>query len=98
MDEIGEHGVELLRLAAMNFVGAQMLRPSSRSHLVPFAQERFLRPPRFAPTDTVAHGGMRGWHRLAVQPNKLTQPSRDARLGIGEGDLLGASPCVLPRA
>src|SRR5262245_19537353 len=82
----------------MNLVGTKMPRPSSRSRLVPFAQERILSA-RFAPTDTVADGGMRGWHRLAVEPNELAQPPRHAGLGIGERDPLGADaarPAVDP--
>src|SRR5256885_13248863 len=70
----------------MNLVGTQVPGPSSCSRLVPFAQERLLGPPCFAPTDAVAHGSVRRRHRLAVQSNELTQPPRDACLGIGESD------------
>jgi hypothetical protein len=90
VDEIREHRVELLRLAALNLVGTEMPRPWSRSRLVPFAQERFLRAPRFAPTEPVAYGRVRGGHRLAIQSNELSQSPRNTRLGIGEGDAVGA--------
>jgi hypothetical protein len=99
VNEIREHRVELLRFAAMNLVGTKMPRSSSPSRLVPFLQERLLGAPRFAPTDAVAHGGVRGRHRLAVQPYELPQPPRDACPGISEGDPLGADtarPAVDP--
>jgi len=54
VDEIREHCVELLRFAAMDFVGTEMSRPSSRSLLVPVPQECLLSASRFAPTDAVA--------------------------------------------
>ena len=56
VDEIGEHGVELLRLAPVNLIRAQVSRPSLGPCAIPFRQERVLRSTGFAPTDTVTDG------------------------------------------
>src|SRR5262249_42007829 len=46
----------------------------------------------FAPAHTMSHGGVTRGHRLTVDADLLTQPSRDARLRTGKLDSLGANP------
>jgi hypothetical protein len=59
LHQIRQHGVELLRFAPMNLVGAEVSGPALRSSPVPFREKGLLRPPSFAPTDTVPDGGVR---------------------------------------
>jgi len=92
--EIREHGVELLRLAAVNLVGSEIPGTSSRTLAVPVAQECVLRSTGFPPTDAVADGRMRGRHRLTVHADLLPQTPRDPRLRIGELDPFGANAAV----
>src|ERR1035437_1646856 len=96
MHEIREHGVELLRLAAVNLVRSQIPGTSSRALTVPVAQERVLRAPGFPPTDAVADRRMRRRHRLTVHPDLLPQAPRDPRFRIGELDPFGTNAAVGP--
>jgi hypothetical protein len=57
--QIGEHGVELLRLPAVDLIRSQMFGPPFRPRAIPFAQKGLLRASGLAPTDPVAYGGMR---------------------------------------
>src|SRR5439155_1929762 len=89
--EVRQHRVELLRLASVNLVCAQIARPASWAASVPLREKSFLRSPRFAPTDAVPYGRVRCRHRLAVEPNHLAKSAGDARLGVGKRDALGAN-------
>src|SRR4051812_31210486 len=92
--QVREHRVELLRLAAVNLVGAEVPGTAARPLAIPVAQERVLRSTRFPPTDAVADGRMRRRHRLTVHPNLLPQAPRHPRLRIGELDAFGADAAL----
>lgn len=79
--DIGQDCPELLALAALNLVEPEMRRPSLRAGAIPVGEKRFLGAPRLAPADTVAHRGMTGRHRLAIDADLLPQAPRDARFG-----------------
>ena len=91
MDEIGEHRVELLRFAPVNFVRSQMPRPPFEATAIPLEQKRVLSATSFAPTDAMPHGCVGGRHRLAVEANHLSQATREAGLRVGKGHALGAN-------
>ncbi len=92
--EVRQHREELLRLAPVNLVRAQIPGTAARTLGVPFAEERVLRAPGCPPTDAVPHRRMRRWHRLTVHPDLLAQAPRDTRLRFGEPDPLGANATV----
>src|SRR2546428_10138182 len=90
--QIGEHGVELLRLTAVDLIRPQMFGPPFRPRAIPFDQEGLLRASGLAPTDAVAYGRMGRRHRLTVHANQLAQPARDASVAISEPDPLRTNP------
>jgi hypothetical protein len=74
MHEIRQHGVELLGFASMDLVRSKVAWPALRPSVIPFRQERMLRAPRFAPTDTVPY-----LSRASRPPSRQPLPLRRAQ-------------------
>ena len=92
--EVRQHRVELLRLAAVNLVRAQVPGTTAGPVGVPLAQERVLCAPGFPPTDAMADRRMRCRHRLTVHPDLLSQASRHSGLRVGERDRFRADAAL----
>src|SRR5262249_56036464 len=92
MHHIGKHRPKPLALPALNLIEADVPGLAFRACAVPFGEKGGLGASGFAPAHTMSHGGVTRGHRLTVDADLLTQPSRDARLRIGKLDPLGANP------
>jgi len=62
-----QHGPELLALATLDLVGAEMSRPVFRTASIQ-ASRNAVRPPRRAPTHGMPHSGVTRWHRVQSSP------------------------------
>src|SRR5216684_2264051 len=87
--EVGEDGPEVLPLAALDFIDAQMARPPLRPGAIPRFEKGSLRAPGCAPAHRVPYGRVTRRHRLTVEPNPLAEPARQPRVGISKGHALG---------
>jgi len=94
VDEIGEHRPVVLTPPALNLVGTEVARAAARSQAIPAFEKRLLRPSGLAPAHAVAHGGVAGGHRLAVQADARLQATGRACLGLGEREVLGPNPAA----
>jgi hypothetical protein len=92
MHHIGEHGPKSLPFAPLNFIQTDVPGPAFRARPIPLREKGLFGAAGFAPAHTVPHGGMTGRHRLTIDADLLAQPPRNAGLGIGKLDPLGANP------
>jgi hypothetical protein len=94
MHDVRQDRPEPLAFAALNFIEPDVPRLAFDARAIPLGEECVLGATRLPPAHAVPDGRVTGRHRLTVDADLLSQPSRDARLRIGELDPLGADAAV----
>src|SRR6266851_3567520 len=93
-NQVGEDRPEVLPLAALNLVDAEVPGAAFRPRAIPRLQKRLLRAPGRPPTYRMPHGRVTRRHRLTIEANALTEAPRQTRVRVGKAHPLGADSAV----